>query len=159
MLRLVLIFLVVVVVLSLFFLPKFRNALWLTLAIVLSLVATIIWLDNREREISHSTVPLDQVELQNMEALPGLNALSYIIKGRILNHSSTHVLREVVFGVILKDCDEQRCQTVAEEKGRVSREVPPTQARDFQVTVPFSSVIRLQGQSQWSFRVLDVNDR
>ena len=159
MLRLVLIVLIVVLLLSAFFLPRFRRALWITLGIVATLVVIIIWVDNRERELSHKSIPLAHVELQNMEVTPGLNARSYFVQGRVLNHSANESLRQVVFEVNLQDCQLEDCQIVAQERGRVSVDIPPSQARDFKVSVPFSSSIHLQGKPEWTFTVVDVNDR
>ncbi len=159
MFRIIIIVVILVLVLSAFFLPKFRRALWVTLGVVLCIIATIIWLDNRERELDHLSFPLNLVELQNMEAHPGLNARSYVVNGRIFNHSESNPLKQVVFEVIVKDCDEDHCVIVAQEQGRVSMVIPPEQARAFKVTVPFSSPIKLQGQPEWIYKVIDVNDR
>ena len=68
MFRIIIIVVILILVLSAFFLPKFRRALWITLGLVLCVIATIIWLDNRERELAHLSFPLSQVELQDMEA-------------------------------------------------------------------------------------------
>ena len=119
----------------------------------------IIWFDNRERELAHLSFPLAQVELQGMQSREGLNALSHVVSGRILNHSPVDPLHHVKFEVTVKDCEDGVCQVVAQEKGRISLEVPPGQARDFQVSVPFSTTLKLQGQSEWEYRVVDVNDR
>ena len=159
MLRIIIIIVVLVLLLSAFFLPRFRRALWITLACVISIIALIIWLDNRERELAHLSFPLTHVELQHIQVKPGLNARSYVFNGRIHNHSLNSPLHQVVFQVNVKDCDEGRCQVVAQEMGRVSMDIPPGQARDFQITLPFSSPIQIQGQAQWDYEVVDVNDR
>ncbi len=159
MLRVILIITILVLLLSAFFLPKFRRALWITLAVVVSLIATIIWLDNRERERANRNFPITQVELQDMQAKPGLNARAYVVNGRVLNHSLSDTLTQVLFEVNVKDCDGGDCQVIAEEQGRVSLVIPPGQARDFQVSVPFSSSIVLQGKPKWEYKVIDVNDR
>ena len=159
MLRIVIIIVILILVLSAFFLPKFRRALWVTLGVVLSVIAIIIWLDNRERELAHLSFPLNKVELKDVEAKPGLNARSYVVNGRIFNHSPTEPLKQVLFEVIVKDCNEVDCQIVAQEQGRVSMVIPPGQVRMFKVSVPFSSSIKLQGRAKWVYNVIDVNDR
>ena len=103
--------------------------------------------------------PLTQVELQNIQSKPGLNARSYVFNGRIRNHSVNAPLHQVVFQVNVKDCDGGKCQVIAQEQGRVSMVIPPGQARDFQVSVPFSSSIQFQGNAEWDYKVVDVNDR
>ncbi len=159
MLRIIILIVILILILAVFFLPKFRRALWVTLGIVLSIIVMIIWFDNRERERAHLNFPLTQVELQGMRSKPGLNARSYVVNGRIHNHSLDNPLHQIVFEVTVRDCKEGNCQVVAQEKGRVSMEVPPGQARDFQVSVPFSTSMNLQGQPEWAYRVVDVNDR
>ncbi len=159
MLRIIIIVTILVLLLSAFFLPRFRRALWATLGVVLSIIAVIIWLDNRERELAHLSFPLTQVELSNMVAAPGLNARSYVVNGRIFNHSPTEPLKQVLFEVMVNDCEGAHCQVVAQEEGRVSMVIPPGQVRDFKVSVPFSSLITLQGTAEWVFKVIDVNDR
>ena len=159
MFRIIIIVVILILVLSAFFLPKFRRALWITLGVVLSIIAIIIWLDNRERELAHLSFPLTQVELKDMEAHPGLNARSYVVNGRIFNHSESSPLKQVVFEVAVKDCHEGQCIIVAQEEGRVSMVIPPGQVRVFKVSVPFSSSIKLQGQAEWVYKVIDVNDR
>lgn len=159
MLRIIIIIVIFILILSAFFLPKFRRALWVTLGIVLSVITVIIWLDNRERELAHLSFPLSQVELQNMQTKPGLNARAYVVNGRIFNHSLSDTLNQVLFEVNVKDCDGGECQVIAAEQGRVSLVIPPGQARDFQVSVPFSSSIVLQGKPKWEYKVIDVNDR
>lgn len=159
MLRIIIIIVILVLLLSAFFLPRFRRTLWITLACVIGVIGLIIWLDNRERELAHLSFPLAQVELQNMQVKPGLNARSYVLNGRIRNHSSNRPLHQVVFQVNVKDCDGGQCQVVGQEKGRVSMDIPSGQARDFQISVPFSSPIQIQGKAQWDYKVVDVNDR
>jgi len=159
MLRVIILVTILVLLVAVFFLPQFRRALWITLAGVLSVVALSIWLDNRERELAHSNFPLSQVVLENMQAKPGLNSRSYVVSGRILNHSSMSPLHQVIVEVTVNDCESDPCQIVAQEEGRVSKEIPPGQARDFQISVPFSSPFSLQGKSEWVYQVIDVNDR
>ncbi|GJL54736.1 MAG: hypothetical protein NPIRA02_18680 [Nitrospirales bacterium] len=159
MLRIIILIAILVLLLAAFFLPQFRRALWITLAGVVSVVALIIWLDNRERERAHSNFPLSHVALENMQAEPGLNARSYVVTGRILNHSPMNFLDQVIIEVTVNDCARDVCQVIAQEQGRVSEEIPPGQARDFQISLPLSSSINVQGEAEWGFRVIDVNDR
>jgi len=159
MLRVIILIAILVLLLAAFFLPQFRRALWITLAGVLSIVALIIWLDNRERELTHSSFPLSQVVLENMQAKPGLNARSYVVSGRILNHSLLDPLHQVILEITVNDCERDPCQVIAQEQGRVSKEIPPGQARDFQISVPFSSSFNLEGKSEWVYQIIDVNDR
>ncbi|WP_447970342.1 hypothetical protein [Nitrospira sp. M1] len=159
MLRVIILIAILVLLLAAFFLPQFRRALWITLAGVISVVALIIWLDNRERELAHSNFPLSHVVLERMQAKPGLNAKSYVVSGRILNQSPVNPLHQVIVEVTVNDCERDVCQVIAQEQGRVSKEVPPGQARDFQISIPFSSSVQVQGEAEWAYQVIDVNDR
>ena len=137
MLRLIIIVAILILILSAFFLPRFRRALWITLAVVLSGIVVIIWLDNRDRELARLNFPLSQVELENMQVTSGLNARSYVVSGRIFNHSATEMLHQVLIEVLAKDCENINCPIVAQEQGRVSIDIPPGQARNFQISIPF----------------------
>ncbi|MCA9471234.1 MAG: hypothetical protein MRJ96_07755 [Nitrospirales bacterium] len=159
MLRLIIILAILILILSAFFLPRFRRALWITLAVVLSGIVVIIWLDNREKELARLNFPLSQVELENMQVAPGLNARSHVVSGRIFNHSTTESLRQVLIEVTAKDCENLNCPIITQERGRVSVDIPPGQARNFQISIPFSTTLQLDDGQAWVFQVVDVNDR
>ena len=159
MLRIIIIVAILILILSAFFLPRFRRALWITVAVVLSGVVVIIWLDNRDRELARLNFPLSKVELENMQVTPGLNARSYVVNGRIYNHSSSESLHQVLIQVTAKDCENQNCSIVAQEQGRVSIDIPPAQARDFHITIPFSTTLSPNAERAWLFKVIDINDR
>ena len=74
MLRIVIGIVIVALLLVALFLPRFRRALWATLVIVITLLAVIIWVDNRERKLDHSRLPPNQIELLNMQVRAGLNS-------------------------------------------------------------------------------------
>ena len=108
MLRLVIVVLILVLILSALVLPRFRRSLLATLVLVTSVIAVIIWLDNRERELQHSRLPLSQIELRNMQVTPGFNVRSYVVKGRIHNDSRDFTINTVELQLDLKDCISEK---------------------------------------------------
>ena len=156
MLRIIIILLIAVLLLAAFLFPQFRRSLWTTLVVVLCVLAGIIWLDNRQRELEKALLPLNQLELLHMVATPGLNARSYVVNGRLRNQSDDLTINMIVLQVTLKDCVAESCQIVGQEDRRIFLQVPPDQSRDFEVNVPFTSEVELRGTSQWQFAVLEV---
>ena len=156
MLRLVIVVLIVVLILSALVLPRFRRSLLATLVIVTSVIAVIIWLDNRERELQHSRLPLSHIELRNMQASPGFNVRSYVVKGRIHNGSRDFTITTVELEVDLEDCLFDTCEIVGQEVTRIFVQIPPSQSRDFETTVFFSTVVDLEGSPNWTFSVIGV---
>jgi len=156
MLRIIIMLLIAVLILTAFLFPQFRRSLWTTLVVMLCVLAGIIWLDNRQRELNQSRLPLNHVELLHMRVTPGLNARSYVVNGRLRNQSEDLTINMIVLQVILKDCVAKSCQVVGQEDRRIFLQVPPDQSRDFEVTVPFSSLVDLRGTPEWQFGVMKV---
>lgn len=159
MLRIIIILLIAVLILTAFLFPQFRRSLWTTLVIMLCVLTGIIWFDNRQRELDQSRLPLNQIELLHMQVTPGLNARSYIVDGRLRNQSEDLTINMIVLQVTLKDCMADSCQVVGQEDRRIFLQVPPTQSRDFEVTVPFSSMVDLRGSPEWQFGVMKVETK
>ena len=157
MLRIVIGIVVVILFLLALFFPRFRRALWATLVIVVTLLAVIIWVDNRERKLGHSRLPPNQIELVNMQVRPGLNSKSYVVRGRVRNHSREFTLQTFLLQLNLKDCDAGECDIVGQAQRRIPLNVPPSQARDFQVSVPFPGSHSVQDNPEWSFVILEVS--
>lgn len=156
MFRIIIILLIAVIILTAFLFPQFRRSLWATLVVVLCVLAGIIWFDNRQRELEQSPLLLNQTELHHMQAKPGPNARTYIVNGRLRNQSKDHTINRFVLQVTLKDCVAESCQVIGQEDRRVFLKVPPDQSRDFEVMVPFSSMLDLRGTPEWQFFVLEV---
>ena len=159
MLRIIIILLILVLLLAAFLFPPFRRSLWATLVVVLCVVAGIIWFDYRERELQHSRLPLTQVSLLHMQARPGLNAQTYVVNGRIRNQSKEFTINMIKLQVILQDCVSEHCEVVGQADHRIFLEIPPAQARDFEASVPFSSVVKMKGTPKWQFAVRAVKTK
>ena len=156
MLRLVIVVLILVLIVSALALPRFRRSLLATLLVVISVIAVIIWLDSRERALQHARLPLSQIELRNMQASPGLNVRSYVVKGRIYNGSRDSTINTVELQLDLKDCISEICEIVGQEVTRIFVQIPPRQSRDFETTVFLSTVVDLEGSPKWTFAVVGV---
>ena len=159
MLRIIMILLIAVLILTAFLFPQFRRSLWTTLVIMLCVLTGIIWFDNRQRDLNQSRLPLTHVELLHMQVTPGLNTRSYVVNGRLRNQSEDLTINMIVLQVTLKDCMADSCQVVGQEDRRIFLQVPPTQFRDFEVTVPFSSMVDLRGSPEWQFGVMKVETK
>ena len=154
MLRLVIVVLIVVLLVSALVLPRFRRSLLATLLLMTSVIALIIWLDNRERELQHSRLPLSQIELRNMQAEPGFNVRSFVVKGRIHNGSKDFTINTVELQLDLNDCIAKTCEIIGQEVTRIFVQIPPRQSRDIETTVFFSNAVELEGSPKWTFTVV-----
>ena len=159
MLRIIIILFIVILILTAFLFPRFRRSLWTTLVIVLCVLAGIIWYDNRQRELQKSRISPNQIELHHMQTKPGLSPRSFIVTGRLGNPSVDLTITMFVLQVTLKDCAAGGCQVIGQEDRRIFLQVPPNQSRDFEVNVPFSSVVDLKGTPQWQFIVLEAETK
>ena len=159
MLRIIIILLILVLLLAAFLFPPFRRSLWATLVVVLCVIAGIIWLDNRERELQHSRLPLSQVQLLHMQAKPGLNTRTYVVNGRIRNQSKEFTINMIKLQVTLQDCISERCDVIGQTNHRLFLEVPPDQARNFEASIPFPSIVKMRGTPEWQFAVLAVKTK
>lgn len=159
MLRIIAILLILVLLLAAFLFPPFRRSLWATLVVVLCVIAGLIWLDSRERALQQSRLPPSQVEILHTQVRPGLNARSYVVNGRIRNQSEEFTINRIVLQATLKDCVSGSCEVVGQEDRRIFFEVPPAQSRDFEVSIPFSTVVDVHGTPEWKFVVLEVETR
>ena len=156
MLRLIIILLIAVLILTAFLFPQFRRSLWTTLVVMLCILAGIIWFDSRQRELQKSRLPLTHVELLHMQTSPGLNERTYVVNGRLRNQSEDLTINMIVLQVTLKDCVAESCQVVGQEERRIFLQVPPAQSRDFDVNIPFSTVVAIRGTPEWQFDILEV---
>ena len=159
MIRAAILILLVVIVLTAFYFPKFRRSLGTLLIILTLIIAGIIWQDSRERKMEFHRVSQDKAQLQNMGARPGLNSRSFVVSGRIQNADQDFTILNVNLQATLKDCVTAECKIVGQEVAEFPLEIPPGQARDFTVTIPFSTVPELTGEGKWEYEVLQVRAR
>jgi hypothetical protein len=139
--------------------PQFRRAMGITLIIVLLTVGGIIWQDSRERRSEFQRISADQTSLSHMAVRPGLNSRSFVISGRLQNQDVAHSILSVRLRVTLEDCHDSMCEIIGQEEADLPLEVPPDQSRDFRLTIPFSSVPILKGESNWKYEILSIRAR
>lgn len=159
MIRAAIIVLVLVIILTAYYLPRFRRSLGILLLFLTVAIAGIIWQDSRERKMEFQRVSKENVQLLNMEIRSGLNARSFVISGRVQNADQDYTILGVTLQARLKDCVSETCKIVGQEQSEVPLEIPAGQARDFTVTMPFPNTPKLQGEERWEYEVLQVRAR
>jgi hypothetical protein len=155
----ILLFLILVVAV---WFPRFRLAMGLTLVALLISMSVIIWQDTQERDLEWQRVALSEVKLSHMEVRPGLNSRSFVVNGRLQNDSPEFTLMSATLQVTLEDCHGIKgleCELIGQGQTDLLLEVPMGQARDFQTTVPFATVPKLQGEANWHYEILRVRAR
>jgi hypothetical protein len=159
MLRVALFVLLLVIILVALNFPKFRRTLGVTLLLLIGAIGVIIWQDTQERRLEFERIYMTQAQLSQMQVRPGLNSRSFVVGGRIQNVADKYTIFSVMLQATIKDCEGQTCKIVGQEKIMVPLEVPPDQARDFTVTIPFSGVPKVKGEAVWEYEVLLVRAR
>jgi hypothetical protein len=159
MLRVALFILLLVIILVALNFPKFRRTLGVTLLLLIGAIGVIIWQDTQERRLEFERIYVKQAQLSQMQVRPGLNSRSFVVGGRIQNVAEKYTIYSVMLQATIKDCEDQTCKIVGQEKIMVPLEVPPDQARDFSVTIPFSGVPKVKGEAVWEYEILLVRAR
>jgi hypothetical protein len=159
MLRIALFVLLLIIILVAVNFPKFRRTLGVTLLLLIGAIGVIIWQDTQERRLEFERIYMTQAQLSQMQVRPGLNSRSFVVGGRIQNVAEKYTIFSVMLQATIKDCEGQTCKIVGQEKIMVPLEVPPDQARDFSVTIPFSGVPKVKGEAVWEYEVLLVRAR
>ena len=159
MLRVALFLLLLIIILVAVNFPKFRRTLGLTLLLLIGAIGVIIWQDTQERELEFERIYVQQAQLSQMQVRPGLNSRSFVVGGRIQNVAQKYTIFSVMLQATIKDCEGQTCEIVGQEKIMVPLEVPPNQARDFSVTIPFSGIPKVKGEAVWEYEILLVRAR
>ena len=162
MFRLFLIVLVVVIIAVAVWFPRFRSTMGVTLISVIAAIGLIIWQDTQERTSEFQRIQPSQASLSHMEERPGLNSRSFVVSGRLQNDAADATILGATLQATLEDChgsDGSECEVIGQEHVDVSLEIPPAQARDFRVTIPFSSVPNIQGKGIWRYKILKVRAR
>ncbi len=139
--------------------PKFRRTLGVTLVVLMGAIGFIIWQDTQERDLEFERISVGQVQLQQMEVHPGLNARSFVVTGRIHNLVEDYTILSIQLQATIKDCDRGTCEIVGQEHDVLLLEVPGVQSRDFSVTMPFSVAPEIKGEAVWEYEVLKVRAR
>lgn len=101
--------------------------------------------------------PLEAVTLEHMELAADYGD-SYRFQGRIKNTHGDLALRELGVRLTLFDCtgeagEKRRCEVIGETEKDLSTEVPPGQARDFDVLVSFSDT-EPRGEIDWEYELV-----
>lgn len=159
MLRVALFILLLVIILVAVNFPKFRRTLGVTLLLLIGAIGVIIWQDTQERRLEFERIYVKQAQLSQMQVRPGLNFRSFVVGGRVQNVAEKYTIYSVMLQATIKDCEGQTCKIVGQEKIMVPLEVPPDQARDFSVTIPFSGVPKVKGEAVWEYEILMVRAR
>ncbi|MCA9498882.1 MAG: hypothetical protein MRJ67_09845 [Nitrospirales bacterium] len=141
------------------YLPKFRRVLWVTLMVLFVAIGFIIWQDTQERELEFRRIPVGQAKLSHMEVRPGLNSRSFVLTGRLENSAQIFTIISVTIQATIEDCHVTECEIVGQEAAEISLEIPPDQARDFSVTIPFPTMPKIIGEATWRYAILKVRAR
>lgn len=159
MLPIAIILLILIMILVATYLPKFRRILVMTLVVLFGAIGFIIWQDTRERDLEFQRIPVSQAQLSHMKARPGLNSRSFVLTGRLENAAQIYTIISVTIQATIEDCHVTECEIVGQEAAEISLEIPPNQARDFSLTMPFPTIPKIIGEAKWRYAILKVRAR
>jgi len=156
MVRIAIIMLILIMILVATYFPRFRRALGLTLMVLFGAIGFIIWQDAQERELEFERIPLSQAQLSHMQVRPGLNSRSFVVTGRLQNVAQSFIILSATLQATIEDCHATECEIVGQENVEISLEIPPNQARDFSITIPFPTIPKIIGEARWRYDILRV---
>jgi len=156
MLRIALFLLILIMILVAAYLPKFRRALGMTLIILLGAIGFIIWQDTQERQLEFQRISVSQAQLSHMQVRPGLNSRSFVVTGRLQNAARSFTILSATLQATIEDCHATECEIVGQEEIEIPLEIPPGQARDFSMTIPFPTMPKIVGEPTWRYDILKV---
>ncbi|MDH3505223.1 MAG: hypothetical protein OEZ41_01265 [Nitrospirota bacterium] len=159
MLRIAIILLILIMILVATYLPKFRRALGMTLMVLLGAIGFIIWQDTQEWELEFQRIPAAQAQLSHMQVRPGLNSRSFVVTGRLQNAAQSFTILSATLQATIEDCHLTECEIVGQEDVEILLEIPPNQARDFSITMPFPTIPKIIGEATWRYDILRVRAR
>lgn len=159
MLRIALFLLILIMILVAAYLPNFRRALGMMLVVLLGTIGFIIWQDIQEWELEFQRIPVAQAQLSNMVVRPGLNTRTFVVTGRLQNAAQSFTILSATLQVTIEDCHTTACEIVGQEDVEIPLDIPPNQARDFSLTVPFPTMPKIIGESSWRYEILKVRAR
>ena len=159
MLRIAIILLILIMILVAAYLPKFRRTLGMTLMILFGAIGFIIWQDTQERQLEFQRIPVAQAQLSHMQVRPGLNSRSFVVTGRLQNAAQSFTILSATLQATIEDCQGTECEIVGQEKVEIPLEIPPSQARDFSITIPFPTMPKIVGDPTWQYDILRVRAR
>ncbi len=159
MLPIAIILLILIMIFMATYLPKLRRVLGMTLMVIFGTIGFIIWQDTQERELEFERILPRQAQLSHMEVRPGLNSRSFVLTGRLENSAQIFTILSVTIQATIEDCYMTECEIVGQEAAEISLEVPPTQARDFSLTMPFPTIPKIIGEARWRYAILKVRAR
>ncbi|MES2661945.1 MAG: hypothetical protein V4629_01450 [Pseudomonadota bacterium] len=143
----------VAVFLLVLFIPKFRKFFGALLLVVV-LSSLFYWYSNsREEDKSRTRISAEEIIFENV-LLNQSYGSSYDFIGRIKNNSRKHKLKDVYINITFSDCpniDETNCVIIAEEKTRLSLDIPPKQARNFKTNIFPRDDLNAQGKLIWNY--------
>lgn len=159
MLPFAIILLILIMIFMATYLPKLRRILGMTLMVMFGAIGFIIWQDTQERELEFQRIPPSQAQLSHMEVRPGLNSRSFVLTGRLENSAQIFSIISVTIQATIEDCHMTECEIVGQEAAEISLEIPPNQARDFSLTMPFPTIPKIIGEARWRYAILKVRAR
>jgi hypothetical protein len=159
MIPIAIILLILIMIFMATYLPKMRRFLGIILIMMFGVIGFIIWQDTQERELEFKRIPPSQAQLSQMEVRPGLNSRSFVVTGRLENSAQIYTIISITIQATIEDCHVSECEIVGQEAAEISLEIPPNQARDFSLTMPFPTIPKIIGEARWRYAILKVRAR
>lgn len=159
MLRIAVFIALLLIILVAVYFPRFRRTLGVTIVVLFGAIGVIIWQDTEERGQEFERISLEQAQLLQMRARPGLNGRSFVVEGRIQNLDTNYTILSLQLQATVKDCILEKCEIVGQGQVTFPVEVPSTQSRDFSVTIPFSVIPEIKGEPAWEYEIVKIRAR
>lgn len=135
---------------------RFNRLAALLIVIIVAVIGSIAWYQEREMEAARHRIPPDQVELADFKLVkPDRNTRELL--GRIRNLSTQYAISELGVQVVMDDCLNGHCDTIDQVKVIFADPIPPQQARDVKRRIVFTSLLQPKGTLEPHFHLLYID--
>jgi hypothetical protein len=131
-------------------------------AILAVVLAATYLTSSREEAAAKTRIAVSELEFVDVRLQKqSYGMLTYNLVGRVKNHSPRYSASDFTLLVTFEDCvDDTTCDVVWQgQESPLVIDVPPGQARDFELYGVGDSDVRLRGKFQWYYRVVAVSGR
>jgi HAMP domain-containing protein len=148
----------VLVVIAAFAVPRFGKAVLVGAAILVAIVCAFWISANVEEKRARTRIAAREVELEEITLSPS-SGETYILAGRIHNHSARYTLTGLEMRFTARDCpDTADCEVVGQSEKSLYLSIPPGQTREVSDEyVFFSGLGAPRGTRKWNYDITSVS--
>lgn len=147
--------LAVLIILLAFAIPRLGRVVAIVFAVVVAILAAIIFTQERERSEELKRITVDEVSLEEMVMTMSRQNRPQLL-GRVRNQSSQYAIKQVAIEISLEECKAQACDVLGQQIFEFNLNIPPLQVREVDEFLVFRVPQRNLGELKWQFKPVSV---